>query len=253
MDNLTAISDQIIKAYGSGEPISIARAHELSIQDAYRIQEQVSTGLGFPLAKVKHWKVGASSMDGLAISAPIYSDVIYANDVRLKRAHYQNLEIELEWAFQLAKNLDSPIETDSLKELSAYFDQVFCAFELVDSRLDDWKHQSPAVRLADNQVTSGLVLGDIIPKEVWAQPCHVTHQITLDGVEQLDGSVRHPLGNPLFTIALTINDLIRRVGFLEKGHIITTGSWNGLLPVNHALHIEGCFEQKYSVSVALTD
>lgn len=248
-----SMSQWLLAAYQRGETIRLPEDFTLTEQQAYQVQKEVSFALGYPLQHIRHWKVGASCKQSKGISAPIYPYQIYLNGSQLKRRDFRQLYVELEWAYRLGETVTEPVDVSSLDAVSSLFDNVYCAFELVDSRLTNWQSHSAALRLADNQVTAGLVLGEAISKQELVNPNQVSHDTVLDGDKHYAATGGHPLGQPLETIALTINDLITRVGQLEKGSIITTGSWNGLVPVAHAGHVQGCFSQQFSVDFHLVD
>jgi len=253
MSKITSIGQQIIAAHQSGRAIDLDCHCDLSISECYQIQNQVMQAKGYTQDNIMHWKVGVNSVDGSAFSAPIFPDTVFSKNCILSRSDYCDLNVELEWAYRLNKTLTQTIDTDNLKGFEQAFNVVYCVFELVDSRLTAWKSMPNSLRLADNQLNAGLVLGDPLDSKLFNSPDKVSHQLIIDKGAVERGIGGHPLGDPMQVIIKGLNALIERTGGLKEGTIIITGSWNGLNPVQKSKDVHASFVDQYAVNLYLKE
>lgn len=134
---------------------------------------------------------------------------------------------ECEIAFILAETLRGPGITPD--QVIAATDYIAPCFEIVDSRIDDWRI-TIVDTVADNASCGGFVLGDARadPRDHDLDSLHVT--VAKNGEPIAEGYGRSVQGGPAGTVAWLANTLGRYGVTLDAGDVILSGSLIPLLP-----------------------
>ncbi|MGQ0652492.1 MAG: 2-keto-4-pentenoate hydratase [Betaproteobacteria bacterium] len=181
------------------------------IGEVYRIHDAVYAGLAQGAPPVA-WKVGGPSADVEPSIAPVLPGRVFASPATLRAADFHIIGVEAEIAFQL-RNHNWELRV---------------AIELCDARLSDWKSAPPLMKLADNQMNWGLVLGSGIADwdriDFAAQPA----ELWVGGKQVVSMTGGHPYGNPFRLVEWTRRHLAARTAEVREGDVITTGSWGGM-------------------------
>jgi 2-oxopent-4-enoate/cis-2-oxohex-4-enoate hydratase len=213
------------------------REPEITIEDAYRIQMHL---VGLRLERdgetVVGKKIGVTSevvQKALAVDQPDFGhltsamafrdgDTLPASQLILPRA-------EGEIAFVLKQDLTGPGVTPD--DVLRATDRVVACFEIVDSRIHDWKIRIQDT-IADNASSALFVLGSqsASPHEVDLVGCRM--ELTKNGEVVGGGTGAASLGSPLKAMAWLANTLGSFGIVLRAGEVILSGSLGPLVPVS---------------------
>lgn len=195
-----------------------------SIEDAYQIQGAVAAQVG----AVGGWKTGAESATAIPIAAPIFADDIYASGASVAPGKMRLFGLEVEIAFQLGDDLPPRPNAYSEQEFLDAVETMVPLIELVDSRLRDFEQAGSIWKLADNQINSGLVIGQ--PVDNWSQLNLGSLRATLRVDQELikDCHGWQYADTPAGLATRFVNTFSEHCGGICAGHIITTGSLTGI-------------------------
>ena len=227
-DRITAAADALRAAERDRAPIAplISTYPGLDAADAYRIQLlNIDRRIEAGGAIVGH-KVGLSSkamQDMMGVDEPDYghllADMAVVGSARAER--YCQPRVEPEVGFLLGTDLpgEGCTEADALAATEA----IAPAFELIDSRIRDWKIALPDT-IADNASSAGFVLGSarVDPRTVDLTTIPV--RMFRNGDEVGVGRSDAVLGNPLVAVAWLARTVARFGVRLRAGHVILPGS-----------------------------
>jgi len=220
------------------EPLT-ERDPELTLEQAYRIQEYV---IGRRLAlgdRIIGKKIGLTSrvvQRALGVSEPDFGQLLasmVATDTIVTAGLLQP-RAEGEIAFLLERDLAGPgvSNADVLRATAS----VMPCFEIVDSRIRDWRIRLPDT-VADNASAGMLVLGDraVDPKTLDLSTCGMV--LEKNGVLECTGAGAAALGSPVACVAWLVNTLGRFGMPLRAGEIVLSGSLGALIPVAAGDHL----------------
>ena len=194
---------------------SSGAAQPRDIAEVYRIHDAVFAGLSKGARPVA-WKVGGPSDKVEPTIAPILPGRVFASPAAVRAADFHLIGVEAEVAFRFS---------------GGRF-EALVALELCDARLSDWKTAPAMMKLADNQMNWGLVVGSGTAQ--WERLDFTTQRAELwvGGKRVVEMTGGHPYGNPFKLIEWTRKHLGARAGDfrgdLGDGDVVTTGSWGGM-------------------------
>ena len=234
VEKLAAEIYSSLKAGTTLRPLT-EREPDISIDDAYHISLQLLQKRILDGEKLVGKKIGLTSkvvQDMLGVDQP---DFGFLTD----RMHYPSgAEIDLhstliqpkaegEIAFILKEDLAGPGVTP--QDVLAATKGVAPCFEIVDSRVQDWKIKIQDT-VADNASCGVFVLGDTLvdPATVDFENCQM--QLFNRGDLVAEGVGSAALGSPLNCVAWLANALGQYGVSLNKGDIILSGSLAAMLP-----------------------
>ena len=208
---------------------------DMTIEDAYQVQQQMLSKRLAAGEQIVGKKVGVTSsavMNMLGVFQPdfgyllngmIYNDgeIIPANTLIQPKA-------EGEIAFLLKRDLKGPGIT--VADVLAATEGVMTCFEIVDSRIRDWKIKIQDT-VADNASCGVFVLGESLvnPTKVDLNTCGMV--LEKNGEIVATGSGAAALGAPANAVAWLANTLGRLDIPLKAGEVILSGSLASLIPV----------------------
>ncbi len=207
----------------------------LSVADAYAVQmlnvsERLKAG-----GKIIGKKVGLTSkamQTALGVSEPdfghLFADMIFPEDAPLSVSAYLQPKIEAELAFIMGEDLKGPGVTlaDALRGAAA----VVPAFELIDSRVADWRIKIQDT-IADNGSSAGLVLGGRLSPLCACNLKYVGLVLEKNG-EIIDTAAGGAImGHPANAVVWLANNLGAMGTPLRKGEIVLSGSFTKAYPV----------------------
>ncbi len=142
---------------------------------------------------------------------------------------------EGEIAFVLKRDLQGPGVNSA--EVLAATDYVFPCFEIVDSRIEDWRIRIQDT-VADNASCGVFALGDtgLRPSNLDLSTCGMVME--KNGEIVASGAGAAALGSPLNCVAWLANTLGRLGVPLKAGEVILSGSLVPLVPVAPGDHIQ---------------
>lgn len=201
----------------------------LTVDDAYAIQmENVSrvTAMGHVVSGKKIGLTSPGIQQQLGVNEPDYGHLFAAMDCRGGIVNASQLirpKIEAELAFVLASDLTGGKVT--VQDVLGATDYIVAAFEIVDSRVADWKIKL-ADTVADNASSGRYVLGE---KRLFAGDADlaaVTMRLYKNGGQVGEGSGSAVLGNPCAAVAWLANRLWDYGVPLKKGEVILSGAFS---------------------------
>lgn len=216
------------------EPIT-SRESEISIEDAYHIQQRMIARRLEQGETVVGKKVGATSkavQQMLNVHQPdfgyLLSGMAYAQGEAIPMDSLIQPRAEGEIAFILKRDLMGPGVTTAAV-LSAT-ELVMPCFEIVDSRIKDWQIKIQDT-VADNASCGVFVLGDQAVDPRGLDLNLVGMVIEKNGELAATGAGAAALGSPLNAVAWLANTLGALGIPLKAGEIILSGSLGPLVPV----------------------
>lgn len=218
---------------------------DLTIDDAYAIQMENVRRAQSEGQRVTGKKIGLTSpgiQQQLGVNEPDYGHLFASMDIRDGRIATDQLiqpKIEAEIAFMLKKDLSGGRVTAA--DVAEATDYVQAAFEIVDSRVADWKIKLVDT-VSDNASSGRYVLGEKKLSLDAFDITGVTMALLKNGVPEQTGSAAAVLGNPCLAVAWLANCLFRYGVTLGKGEVILSGAFSAA-PVARAGDI---FEARFS-------
>lgn len=216
------------------EPLS-TRGLDLSIEDAYRIQEHM---LSFRIAsgvRVVGKKIGATSESvqrAVGIDQPdfglLLEDCAYRCGDTIPFNRLIQPRVEGEIAFFLKERLAGPGVTPEM--VLAATNYLSPCIEIVDSRIRDWRIRIVDT-IADNASCGVFVLGDerAYPAGLDLAACKMA--VCVNGIERTHGIGAASLGHPARAVAWLANTLGELGSGLDAGEVILSGSLGALVDV----------------------
>lgn len=211
------------------------RYAELSIDDAYQIQQAMTARRLAGGARIIGKKIGVTSravMDMLGVHQPdfgcLLDTMVYSEGQPIARASLIQPKAEGEIAFVLKRDIQGPGVTNAA--VLAATEGVMACFEIVDSRIDDWKIRIQDT-IADNASCGAFVLGDrlVDPRRVDLSTCGMV--LEKNGEIAATGAGAAALGSPVNAVAWLANTLGQHGIALKAGEVILSGSLAALIPV----------------------
>jgi 2-oxopent-4-enoate/cis-2-oxohex-4-enoate hydratase len=216
------------------EPLT-SRYPDIEIHDAYGIQQRMLARRLNAGEHVIGKKIGVTSkavMNMLGVYQPdfgyLLDAMVYNEGEAIPAETLIQPKAEGEIAFVLKKTLKGPGVTGA--DVLAATDGVMACFEIVDSRIKDWKIKIQDT-VADNASCGAIVLGDrlVDPRTVDLATCGMV--LEKNGEIVATGSGAAALGAPANAVAWLANTLGQLDIALEAGEVILSGSLAIMVPV----------------------
>ena len=252
-----AYASELFTALNERRPIPSleGRGCVLSIDDAYNISLEFLAKREALGERVIGKKIGLTSkvvQDMFGVRQPDFGfltdKMLVANKAKFEIGSYLlQPRAEAEIAFILKKDLQGP--NVSAADVLAATESVSCCFEIVDSRIEDWRI-GIGDTIADNASSGIFVLGDkrVHPKDLDFED--ITCKVTKNDAVISQGSGSAVMGSPVFAVAWLANTLGQRGVSLNAGEIILSGSLVSLEPVAQGDIFELHFEELGSVCIS---
>lgn len=237
-DRITTLGDELFTALRARQTLAPLTTREpaIDIEDAYRISLRFLERRTADGEKVVGKKIGVTSkpvQDMLGVHQPDFgflTDRMWVDNgaiVSLQGVGLIQPRAEGEIAFVLKKDLKGPgVTEDQVLDATDY---VLPCFEIVDSRIHDWKIKIQDT-VADNASCGVFVVGEDRVSPQTLDLAAVKMDVTKNGVHVASGLGSAVQGHPATAVAWLANTLGRYgIPFL-KGEIILSGSLAPLLP-----------------------
>lgn len=233
----------LVTAHRTGKRCRPETPSPETLAEAYAIQSGVQQALG----AVAGFKAARKPGEPM-IYAPLLARGVVQSDAEM--AVRDQLGIELEVGLMIDRDLPANTDNLSAADVAAYVTPVV-VIELVDTRLDGGLADHPMVKLADNLLNVGLVVGE--RAEAWSGADLGMVQATLyagsDAI--LGGTASVPGGSALETFAALARMIGTKEGGLRKGQIVITGSLHPMVYVPGGTVVRGEIAGIGSVQVNL--
>ena len=234
---INQLGDELYQALVSREVIAplTERHPEITIEDAYHVQQRMIARRLEAGERVVGKKIGVTSravMNMLGVYQPdfgyLLDGMIYNEGEAIPANTLIQPKAEGEIAFMLKKDLKGPGVTAA--DVLAATEGVMTCFEIVDSRIRDWKIKIQDT-VADNASCGVFVLGDALvdPRRVDLNTCGMV--LEKNGEIVATGSGAAALGAPANAVAWLANMLGSLDIPLKAGEVILSGSLAAMVPV----------------------
>ena len=239
MDQKTieALGDSLYDALVARTPIApLSAAHpDMTIEDAYHVQQRMIARRLEKGDRVIGKKIGVTSkavMNMLGVHQPdfgyLLDSMVFNEGESVDMDTLIQPKAEGEIAFLLKKDLQGPGVTAA--DVLAATEGVMACFEIVDSRIQDWKIKIQDT-VADNASCGVFVLGDrlVDPRDV--DLVTVGMVLEKNGDIVATGAGAAALGHPANAVAWLANTLGQHGIALEAGEVVLSGSLGIMVPV----------------------
>ena len=222
---ITAIADALLEAHRAGLPLAGHGEPPASVGEAYRIQQQVIDRLAFGARPVA-WKIGPPPPGGEMLASPVPAPP-WRSPAMLTGGSRAILGVEAEIAFRFAA---APPPGATLADVRAAVDEMLVLVELCETRLADWGQAHPLWKLADFQSHGAFVIGSGT-RELGRDFGTQRLEIDIGGRAGASAVGSHPTGRLWEMLVWAVGHCAGRGMPLQAGDLVTTGSWNGLAPL----------------------
>ncbi|SAK44565.1 2-keto-4-pentenoate hydratase-like protein [Caballeronia hypogeia] len=200
-------------------------ARPANADQAYAVQDATLRAMQ---ANVAGWKVGAKSPDGPIQGAPLPAEGVHGSGARLAMHAFGRAGLELEVAFRIGRRFEPGGGPYRDEEVLDAVESVHAAIEIVVSRFAAWPDVEKPWQLADLQNHGALIVGEGVPYDAAFPFVSPSMTFTLDGAALFHGEPANPAGDPRRLLAWTVNHSVARGLPVERGTVITAGSYTGL-------------------------
>ena len=239
MDQKTieALGDSLYDALVARTPIApLSAAHpDMTIEDAYHVQQRMIARRLEKGDRVIGKKIGVTSkavMNMLGVHQPdfgyLLDSMVFNEGESVDMDTLIQPKAEGEIAFLLKKDLQGPGVTAA--DVLAATEGVMACFEIVDSRIQDWKIKIQDT-VADNASCGVFVLGDrlVDVRDVDLTTCGMV--LEKNGEIVATGAGAAAMGHPANAVAWLANTLGAHGIALEAGEVVLSGSLGIMVPV----------------------
>jgi len=234
---LQRYGDELYQALVHREPVAPLTEREpgITIDDAYQIQLRMIQHRLDAGERVVGKKIGVTSkvvMDMLGVNQPdfghLLSGMAYDESQPISVGRLIAPRAEAEVAFILARNLEGPGVTAA--DVLRATDCVMPCFEIVDSRIRDWKIRIQDT-VADNASCGVFTLGGVrrSPRDLDLALAGMVLEKNGEVISTSTGASVQ--GSPVNAVAWLANTLGRLGIALKAGDVILSGSQSPLVPV----------------------
>ena len=236
-DKIQAYGDELYQALTTRTAVAplTERDPEITLDDAYQIQLRMIQRRLDAGEVIIGKKIGVTSrvvMDMLGVNQPdfghLLSGMVFNEGEAIEAAQFIAPRAEAEVAFILSRDLTGPGVTAA--DVLRATDCVMPCFEIVDSRIRDWKIKIQDT-VADNASCGVLTLGGVrrSPRELDLALAGMVLEKNGEIISTSAGAAVQ--GSPVNAVAWLANTLGRLGITLKAGDIILSGSQSPLVPV----------------------
>ena len=236
-ERLNTLGDELYDALVACKTITplTSRHADLTIEHAYAIQQRLIARRITAGERVVGKKIGVTSqavMHMLGVFQPdfgiLLDGMVYNEGQPIEAKTLIQPKAEGEIAFVLKHDLMGP--GVSAADVIAATEGVMACFEIVDSRIENWKIKIQDT-VADNASCGVFVLGDrlVDPRDVDLGTCGMV--LEKNGEIVATGAGAAALGHPANAVAWLANTLGRLGMGLKAGEVVLSGSLGIMVPV----------------------
>lgn len=234
---ITQLGDELYEALVAGKTVSplTSRGFDITIEDAYHIQQQMLSRRQAKGERVIGKKIGVTSkpvMNLLGVHQPdfgyLLDGMVYNEGESIEMSTLIQPKAEGEIAFLLKKDLQGPGVTAA--DVLAATEGVMACFEIVDSRITDWKIKIQDT-VADNASCGVFVLGDQLVdiSNIDLGLCGMV--LEKNGEIVVTGAGAATMGHPVNAMVWLANTLGNLGITLNAGDIVLSGAMGAMVPV----------------------
>lgn len=217
------------------QPFS-SRYPDMTIEDAYHVQQRMIARRLEQGEKIVGKKIGVTSkavMNMLGVHQPdfgyLLDGMVYNEGESIEIDTLIQPKAEGEIAFLLKKDLKGPGVTAA--DVIAATEGVMACFEIVDSRIQDWKIKIQDT-VADNASCGVFVLGDKLVDIADIDLGLVGMVLEKNGQIEVTGAGAATLSHPVNAMVWLTNTLGKLGITLKAGDIVLSGAMGAMVPVS---------------------
>ena len=234
---ITQLGDELYEALVAGKTLAplTSRHADITIEDAYHIQQRMLSRRLDKGEKVIGKKIGVTSkavMNMLGVHQPdfgyLLDGMVYNEGESIPMDTLIQPKAEGEIAFLLKKDLQGPGVTAA--DVLAATEGVMACFEIVDSRIQDWKIKIQDT-VADNASCGVFVLGDQLVDVADLDLATCGMVLEKNGEIVVTGAGAATMGHPVNAMVWLANTLGRLGIALKAGDIVLSGAMGAMVPV----------------------
>ena len=234
---ITQLGDELYEALVAGKTLAplTSRHAEISIEDAYHIQQRMIARRLEKGERVVGKKIGVTSkavMNMLGVHQPdfgyLLDGMVYNEGETIPMDTLIQPKAEGEIAFLLKKDLQGPGVTAA--DVIAATEGVMACFEIVDSRITDWKIKIQDT-VADNASCGVFVLGDQLVDIANIDLALCGMVLEKNGDIVVTGAGAATMGHPVNAMVWLANTLGKLGIALKAGDIVLSGAMGAMVPV----------------------
>lgn len=248
MSRVADLISAFLMARAGGPLVPDLAGDGLTASEAYRVQTGVASALG----PVGGWKV-ACKPGADQILAPIFATDMHSSGSNVTVPKGVRVGIELEIGFRVVRPLP-PLISPDFEAAARNAIELVPVFEVIHSRLENPAGAAPLLKLADNQINGGMVVGDAIADWSGIDMTGAEIDLCVHGETVAEGRKSVPGGGAFDNFCTLTRIIGPHVGGLQVGQVVITGSLNGLhwtdAPVSAKGHIHGVGTVETSLSPA---
>jgi 2-oxopent-4-enoate/cis-2-oxohex-4-enoate hydratase len=231
------LGDKLYEALVARQPIApLTSVHpDMTIEDAYHVQQRMIARRLEKGEKVIGKKIGVTSkavMNMLGVHQPdfgyLLDGMVYNEGETIEMADLIQPKAEGEIAFLLKKDLQGPGVTAA--DVLAATEGVMACFEIVDSRIQDWKIKIQDT-VSDNASCGVFVLGDQLVdiSNIDLALCGMV--LEKNGEIVVTGAGAATMAHPVNAMVWLANTLGKLGIALKAGDIVLSGAMGAMVPV----------------------
>ena len=194
---------------------------------ALSVQRRATELTGLP---VGGWKCSLPFEDRLIV-APIFATMLYRGSPCPIRSHHGKAQVEPEIAFVLGRDLRRRPAPYNVDEVRDAIRETRMVLELIGCRYDAPEAVTFPEMLADGSNNQGLWIGPVIENGFTRPLDEIALLVAAGDTTLLSQTGRHPNQHPLAPLVWLANFLTQEGEGLRAGHIVTTGSYAGVVEV----------------------
>ena len=234
---ISQLGDELYEALSTGKTVSplTSRGFEISIEDAYHIQQRMLSRRLEKGERIIGKKIGVTSkavMNMLGVHQPdfgyLLDGMVYNEGESVPMSTLIQPKAEGEIAFLLKKDLKGPGVTAA--DVLAATEGVMACFEIVDSRIENWKIKIQDT-VADNASCGVFVLGDQLVDISNLDLALCGMVLEKNGEIVVTGAGAATMGHPVNAMVWLANTLGELGITLNAGDIVLSGAMGAMVPV----------------------
>ena len=234
---ITQLGDELYQALSERKTIEplTSRGFDITIEDAYHIQQRMIARRVEKGERVIGKKIGVTSkavMNMLGVHQPdfgyLLDGMVYNEGESIEMDDLIQPKAEGEIAFLLKKDLMGPGVTAA--DVIAATEGVMACFEIVDSRIQDWKIKIQDT-VADNASCGVFVLGDQLVDITDLDLSLCGMVLEKNGEIVVTGAGAATMGHPVNAMVWLANTLGKLGIALKAGDIVLSGAMGAMVPV----------------------
>jgi 2-oxopent-4-enoate/cis-2-oxohex-4-enoate hydratase len=231
------LGDALYEALVARQPIAPLSSSypEMTIEDAYHVQQRMLARRLEKGEKIIGKKIGVTSkavMNMLGVHQPDFGyltdGMVYNEGETIEFSDLIQPKAEGEIAFLLKKDLQGPGVTAA--DVLAATEGVMACFEIVDSRIQDWKIKIQDT-VSDNASCGVFVLGDQLVDLANLDLALCGMVLEKNGEIVVTGAGAATMGHPVNAMVWLANTLGKLGIALKAGDIVLSGAMGAMVPV----------------------